>query len=295
MSDSADEQVAEVQPASAEPPPEDRVDPAAKRDQLVQDSEPLSVVDAPHRYKSLYFKRYKATTVLLVLFILTIVGALLFYPRRSSVYRPPALSILINVVNGKALGPGIAVTPIGADLFRISIFISAVAPPKATMQRFLNTSVVVYLPSGDTPEHCRLQSIPGPGCNFTSALNTYTLTSATNNLSYTEGYHNGLYYQGHNIWDMSFYFTVRAPSLAWDANGVSLEAQLPVVTLSQSYITHTSPTAQKARILQVPGSTNVTVNYAVPDATDYDWTGGPTPSSVTPPTASISDYLATWN
>src|SRR5689334_4186032 len=45
--------------------------------------------------RPLYFKRYKAGSILLELFIIMIAIAFLLYPRRSAVYRPAALNINI--------------------------------------------------------------------------------------------------------------------------------------------------------------------------------------------------------
>jgi hypothetical protein len=120
------------------------------------------------------------------------------------------------------------------------------------------------------------------------------VTDYRTNSGYTaNGNYPGVYYQGSNVWDLDFGFTIKAPALAWDTNGVNLEALLPVVTINQNKVL--DPGRPKQRIITIPAADNtkISIIYGVPDAHNYDWTGGPAPYSVTSANAT-SDAEATW-
>ena len=51
--------------------------------------------------------------------------------------------------------------------------------------------------------------------------------------------------------------------------------------------------ARPVHVERLVGNTKISIIYGVPDANNYDWTGGPAPYSVTPASAA-SDAEATW-
>jgi hypothetical protein len=68
-----------------------------------------------------------------------------------------------------------------------------------------------------------------------------------------------------------FSFTLKSQSLTWSANGLTVEAKLPVI---RGFSYHNSvPRAP------LPGDTSVTIVYYAPNAGNYDRTGGPAPLS----------------
>jgi hypothetical protein len=122
------------------------------------------------------------------------------------------------------------------------------------------------------------------------------VSDALSNAFYTaKGNHPGVYYQGNDSWDIGFSFTIRAPELAWNANGVSLEAQLPVVAITQDKFLNVGQPNERIASIPAAGNTNVSILYGVPDATAYDWTGGPAPYSVAPASSISLEPGATWN
>ena len=71
-------------------------------------------------------------------------------------------------------------------------------------------------------------------------------------------------------------FTIKSQSLTWNANGLTVEAQLPVVRAF-------------GPLHKLPGDTSVAIVYHVPGAGHYDWTGGP------PPVSNRSDLGTSWS
>jgi hypothetical protein len=76
-------------------------------------------------------------------------------------------------------------------------------------------------------------------------------------------------------WDAVVQLTLKGRAVAWTANSLTAEAQLPILHVSS--LQGVRPHLQH---LPVKGNPEVTVLYKLPDAPSYDWAGGPAPNAV---------------
>jgi len=227
-----------------------------KNDRDATDVESEPAIDEKSIGK-LYFKRHRATTLLLALFVIMIVLAFLLYPRRQPVYRPQAFQVDI-VTSTTFTGALIYVEKVASNRFSLSIYIYADAPKSANR---VFGAVYVNLPA---PASCKpsCHSDLSPNGAFSGQTDYirefiasfHPMTAKTNYIALT----------GSSQWEASAQFFITAPVFAWDENGLDVEGQLPAVQLL-------------AFPRQSLGDPNIWIYYALSNAT-YDWTGGPAPN-----------------
>jgi hypothetical protein len=194
-----------------------------------------------------------------------IVVAVLLYPRRPAVLRPGPLTIFVK------LGEADAQTSVNtvqmwvrptkdAGVFDVT-FAVVYHGTKEAVRMHPIAGITMLLPPGTVAKSCTHTNRTGQRC-FEHPLGAASyVTDVTNATA-----------DGLNVWSANLTFTIRSAALTWNANGLTVEAQLPIVK-GLSY--HGSvPRAG------LNGDMSVTVNYLVPDAGNYDWTGGPPPLEV---------------
>lgn len=313
MSERVDEPEARADTASGERP---SADPGADR----QRAEVPRTESGPHSWRKYippFFKHYRTILVLLGLAAFLITWAFFLYPRRPPVYRPAPLTVNLSISNGVPKSAQIQVMPVRSDLFTMSIDFTISAPPNPSpppppppppptptyaalasgsapgRTEPFSAHVFVDLPAGTTAPGCDSNAVSLDGCSIDTLTTDSTVSESLTDNPLFAAKESGVEYLGNNLWSLTFDFTIGAPELGWDANGVNLEAQLPAVTISQTNQNTLSPSAKIVRI-PVSGNTNVSIIYGVPDATRYDWTGGQAPYSTTS-SGAVSGYTgAIW-
>ena len=311
MSDGVDGPETRADAASGEPGSQRQADPGADHQQVEAPPSAESGSYSQRKYIPLFFRRYRTALILLGLAIVLIASAFHLYPRRPAIYRPTPLAVRIRVLNGVPESAFIQVIPVRSGLFTLSIGLNLNAQPDgrpvstpittrtppppppppappppptyASLARDSKPSLVqpffahllIDLPAGATVQGCHNSRIPASpttasGCFFSSSLSL--LSETLDDFPLDAANESGVEYENRNLWYLSFDFTIKAPELAWDSNGVNLEAQLPVVTMAQFNSNFVHP-------IPVAGNTNISIAYDIPNVTGYDWSGGPAPYS----------------
>ena len=257
----SDEPAAEPSESQAAPPEsiaqDHQVGAAAADDQRAGAGEPKSPSDIRPHPKSFFLKRYRATYILTGLFLIMLAAAFFLYPRRASVYRPLPYAIDISASAARPHRVYVGVDQLRPGLFDLDVSVGVTASKSVSS---LGVAIVsISLPAGAAPENCKVRTLIAiPRCYYLSGNNLEAVSKFV--------------YQFGN-WSADFNYTIRAPVLGWDANGVNLEAQLPAVTYHQS-----QAQAQDNKTSPSPaaGDLGVEVTYGVPNALGYDWTGAGT-------------------
>jgi hypothetical protein len=216
--------------------------------------------------------RTTAVPWLLSLFAGTVVGAALLYPHRTAVYRPGPLSVIVklsdaDVATAAAASVQMWVKPTAtAHVFDMT-FVAVYHGTKAAVGAHPVGGVTILLPPEAHAMNCAQTNAGGEHCSKgPGPLNDVT------DLIYATAL-------GENDWSATLKFTINSPALVWSSNGLIAEAQLPVVKgfSYQGSVPHAALNAD----------TPVTVSYELPSASNYDWTGGPPPNTV-------SSYVGAW-
>ena len=197
-------------------------------------------------------KRFRTAIVLSVVFVLLLLGAYRAYPQRAAVNRPPPFTIALHHQRGvvSSLDVNVRLLADGTSTLEIVANLPS-AEPVTPLQGTLRISQEV---SGAAcpGQRCRIKRDHdgtlvvgfGSGAAGSSSPGVYQYTLLT----------------------LSF----RAQGFAWDSNGLSLEATLPSVTSTSCVVACMS------------SDTPVNFTYNVAGGAAYSWTGGPTPSAVSP-------------
>jgi hypothetical protein len=237
----------------------------------LDDVRPERAADKKRRDRPFYFKRHKAGALLLALFIVTLVGAFLLYPRRSAVHQPGTPFLNINTTGTveslytslQSPAPGSR----AADSFALSIDLEVsmpakmVTPPRSTIDIPLPVYIKPDCGQALGVVACTFQ--PGTPTTF-PRLTAQAIFGAAQQVN------------GRRVWpNDGIVIPFAGPWLPLEANGLDVEGQLPVVSIGP-------PSEPPGSNSQSSASSNlkvVIVDY-VPDVTGYDWTGGPEPLPV---------------
>jgi hypothetical protein len=183
------------------------------------DAKPGPAAGKKRHDRPFYFKRYGARPVLLALFVIMLVGAFLLYPRRSAVYRAGSAFVHVyttGTVESIYTSLDLAVsTPGEIPGFDASLVLTVSMPPKIVTRPVS----ILYIPlsAGVTPENCG----QAQGCTFHSGLLTVRAVFRPAQPS-----------SGRRVWVDSTYIIFAGRVLPWEANGLDVEAQLPVISIS---------------------------------------------------------------
>jgi hypothetical protein len=132
VADSTDGQETGVPAAPDKPRPQRHADQSANHRQI-EAPQPESGAGSRRNSRPFFFKRYRATPILLGFFVLMIACAFLLYPQRSSVYRPAPLTVNLSVQNGTPGGAFVGVSPSRSGFFTVSIGFGVNAPPPSAL------------------------------------------------------------------------------------------------------------------------------------------------------------------
>jgi hypothetical protein len=211
----------------------------------------ISVQASDEGHSKSYFKRYRKTIVLLILFIAMVAIAFIVYPHRGVVYRPQPFKVEI-AVSEKVQSLYIDAFEGSSNEYILVIDITTDAPK---LDNAVFTTVSLDLPAPVTSDSCRKSS----GCS------SYLISSGPDaGHDYINYSMNTFKQNPDKTWEASSQFTIRAPIFGWSENGLSIEAQLPSVQLSN--LDTDKPF----------NNSEVYINYTLSNAS-YDWTGGPSP------------------
>ncbi len=206
-----------------------------------------------------------AIPVLLGIVLACGVGAYLFYPRRTPVYRPAPLIIIVKLQNAQISG---------ADAAAAVTVQMWVEPTKKRDVDAVKFAVVYHtLRTSPTPPLAGISIVLPPGsvarsCTELSGNQCSTIPIGAGSGPGAETYPTG---GSDNVWAANLNFMIKSPGLTWNANGLNAEAQMPIVK-GFSY-NGSGPVAP------LNGDTQMTMTYRVPDAGTYDWTPPPLTNS----------------
>jgi hypothetical protein len=231
------------------------------------------------------FKRSNVTQWLLAVFLLTIIGAFLLYPRRAPVYRPPPLNIEVTLLHGTAVSQvTMDVSSASPNAVAMTLQLDFSRARSGTTSAWPAATMNMPLPAGVIPESCH------------SDYNGMAVPSHPGQCSYLSNNYNGglglsLVAQTKqarpsptDYWTATFKLRLRGQG-PWNANGLTIEAQLPVLRVA------TTPNrVSPATPLPLNNNPPTHILYWVPDAISYDWSGGLPPNEV-----SISPAFARWD
>lgn len=227
-----------------------------------------------HANRPYYFKRSNATQWLLAVFLLAMIGAFLLYPSRAPIYRPPPLSMQILLLNATAVSEvTYNVSPASPNAFAMTLQFHFSRARSSTTSPRPAAEMRMSLPTGVIPESCHHangdeMAPPPPGqCAYTS--NKYQggslvlVANAKEDLPSPGRYWTDI---------LNLRLKSQGP---WNTNGLTVEAQLPVLKVYTTLNGVSTPTP-----LPLNDNPITYVSYRVPDAISYDWSGGPPPNSV---------------
>jgi hypothetical protein len=232
-------------------------------------------------YRPYFFKRGNVTQWLLAVFLLTMIGAFLLYPRRAPVYRPPPLNITVMLLHGAAVRlVTMDVSPASSNAFTLTLQLSFFGVGSGTTSARPAAKMNISLPAGVIPEPCHGDpggTAPSGQCSYLSSKyngGTFSLVAQARQAQPSPT----------DYWTATFKLKVRGQG-PWNANGLTIEAQLPVLTVLTTPNTVATPTP-----LPLNDNPRTHIAYWVPDAISYDWSGGLPPNEV-----SISPALVRWD
>jgi hypothetical protein len=221
--------------------------------------QPTSVTNETARSRPLYFKRHRATSLLFIVFLITLVSAFFIYPRRASVYRPQPFSVSVQE-DGDVGGMMIDVYKKGSQ------FTLSVIPTYRSTNSVSYSDFLVALPSNAIPTNCRK-----PNCFVTKM---FVNNIGTSNLVYAP-----------NQINLFLSLTLTNSTFGWNTNGLNLEGQLPE---AQVYRGQGGPVFGGSSFEGQPlSNASVSIQYQISSANTYDSTGGPEPA--------ISELGDLWN
>jgi hypothetical protein len=139
-----------------------------------------------------------------------------------------------------------------------------------------STLEIANLPNGLTPEDC--QQAAGQRCTFTSYPDTLTSYPVRNLTVSTILQKEAPQISGQHFLGGLFVIQFAGPTLTWNANGLQVEARLPVISFLPladliGYKYYKGPPF-------APSSPDFRIDYYIPNPAGYDWGGGPEPTVV---------------
>ena len=242
-------------------------------------AEPESSANKKPHGKSYYLKRRRATLWLVAIFAVALAGASLLYPRRGAVYRPTPVIITVTIPNSETIRNifiDVSQSPSSANLFDMNFGfrliveknIRAPSPPS-------EVKMFIWLPNRVVPEFCKHGVSDNEKCYYRSPEVNRNTSKGSVDLVTSQAKGKG---PSGNQSYTSLNLLLNSRVLMWEANGLNIEAEFPVLNIQTS---QESSKSLHIRLRQFTGDPQVRVSYRFPSDLKYDWTGGPPPTLVT--------------
>ena len=230
---------------------ENPVGPRATKDGSPATRQPLALSRSARLWR-----RFGFFLVFLVIAGLLALGTALLLPSDTPIYTPRTFGIS-DVVSSDPVEDIVATVTIRGDDHEIDI---TVVTQHLRSTRAGNTvGLLLHLPEGVTAQECHDYNCLNEGAGQGEVVLLQAMSSPLIPMGPAQSIGKPASQPSSTPWAADLFATVVGPGFAFNANGVTAEAELPSFDVTSTSLK------------------SVTVDYGIPGATSYDWGGTPTP------------------